>query len=404
MKITKIEVYRLFPRKVKPIQISDGVKDDDVITPVVCRIYTDEGIYGDGEAAMAYNVGADTVQHMTAEFARKIIGMDPLENEVIWNKIYRQSFWALNGGVVTTAAMSAIDNACWDIRGKYFGVPVYELLGGAMRTELRSYASQLQNGWSYRAGSALTPDDFAESARVAVAEGYDAIKVNFFTQAPSGKTYSDDERRGFPSPAFMNEIEARVKATRDAVGPNVDIIAECHAMTDPQSLIRFAERMEKYNLLALEEPCNPEPALYKYIASRISTPLAGGERVYTRAQFLPYLLDGSIRLLQPDIGPAGGITEIKKICDLADTFGVGVQIHTAGTPVEIAAALQVEAAIPNFTIHENLIWPLYEEYLELGKYPVEMANGKVYVPDRPGLGNELSDFALSHADILTVTE
>ncbi len=402
MKITKIEAFRLFPRAVRAVSTDAISKGESAITPVVCRIYTDTGLYGDGEAAMAFNCGAVSVMNMIAELSRKIIGMDPLENEVIWEKLMKNAFWTQNGGVVTTAAMSAIDNACWDIRGKHFNVPVYVLLGGKRRSELRSYASQLQFGWAENRGNAFTPEDFARNARAAIKEGYDCVKVNFFTHDEDGRNFSEDARTGTLTPAFLNKIEARVKAVRDAVGPDVDIIAENHAMTDPQSVVQFARRIEKYNISFMEEACYPDPAITKYIADHISIPLAGGERVYTRFGFEPYLRDGSLRLIQPDVGNSGGITEVKKICDAAYTHGVSVQIHTAGTPIETYAALQLESVIPNFTIHENLVWALYDEYQELAKNPVEFRDGKTIVPDGVGLGNELSEYALSHSEHITV--
>ena len=402
MKITKIEAFRVFPRAVRAVSTDAISKGESAITPVICRIYTDSGLYGDGEAAMAFNCGAATVSCMIAELGRKILGMDPLQNEVIWEKLMKNAFWTQNGGVVTSAAMSAIDNACWDIRGKHFNAPVHLLLGGKRRSVLRAYASQLQFGWAENRGNAFTPVDFARNARAAVDEGYDAIKVNFFTHDEDGSNFSEDDRTGTLTPAFLNKIEARVRAVRDAVGPDVELIVENHAMTDPQSVVQFARMIEKYNVSFMEEACYPDPAITKYIADHISIPLAGGERVYTRFGFAPYLRDGSLRLLQPDVGNSGGITEVRKICDAAYTYGVSVQIHTAGTPIETYAALHLEAVIPNFTIHENLVWSLYDEYQELAKYPVELRGGTVIVPDRPGLGNELSEYALSHSDVITV--
>ncbi len=175
MKITKIDVF----------QVSSP--DNPVWRPVLCRVYTDKGIYGDGEAAMAYGVASAGAFGMVQELANLVIGMNPLENEVIWQKMYRSTFWGQNGGGVFTAAMSAIDMAVWDIRGKYFNAPLYTLLGGKMRDNLRTYASQLQFGWGDTMKDMLTVDDYVRSAKKAVAEGYDCIKIDFFWYKPEGE-------------------------------------------------------------------------------------------------------------------------------------------------------------------------------------------------------------------------
>ena len=174
MKITKIEVL-----KVKTVRRT--------WRPVYCRIYTDEGIYGDGEAALAYGRAADAGFAAVKEFAGLVIGMDPLKNEVIWDKLYKTTFWGQNGGPVIFAAIGAIDMALWDIKGKFFNAPIHQLLGGARRDKLRSYASQLQNGWENNREDYVfqyAPEDFADAAKKAVAEGYDAVKFDFFEKKP----------------------------------------------------------------------------------------------------------------------------------------------------------------------------------------------------------------------------
>ena len=169
MKITKIDVFR--------VDDPENVKWH----PVLCRVYTDEGIYGDGEAAMAYGVGSRSAFGIIQDIATMVIGMDPLDNEVIWQKMYKDTFWGQNGGGIFSAGMSAIDLALWDIKGKYFNVPVYKLLGGKMNDNLRTYASQLQFGWSEVMGATFTTEEYVDAAKRAVVEGYDAIKTDFFT-------------------------------------------------------------------------------------------------------------------------------------------------------------------------------------------------------------------------------
>ena len=144
--------------------------------PILCRVYTDEGIYGDGEAALAYGIAAPAAFGMIRDLAALIIGMDPLDNEVVWDTLYKNTFWGQNGGPVVFAGISAIDFALWDIRGKFFNVPVYKLLGGKKQDNLRCYASQLQFGWSDHWEEAKDTEEYAANARKAVEEGYDATK------------------------------------------------------------------------------------------------------------------------------------------------------------------------------------------------------------------------------------
>ena len=163
MKITKVDVLMA---KIK-VPVSDGWR------PVFCRIYTDEGIYGDGEAAVTYMLGAPAAFSMIQDVAPLIIGMDPMDNEVIWDKIYKNTFWCQNGGPITFAAMSAIDIALWDIKGKALGLPLYKLFGGKFRSELRAYASQLQlSGWKKDTDNweiTQEPQEYYDAAKRAVA-------------------------------------------------------------------------------------------------------------------------------------------------------------------------------------------------------------------------------------------
>ncbi|MFZ7101877.1 MAG: mandelate racemase/muconate lactonizing enzyme family protein [Peptococcaceae bacterium] len=401
MKITKIDIMLLHPRNQKGESPKSAFVTPQ-FSPVVCRIYTDEGIFGDGEAALSFNCCATSAIYMIKDMAELIIGFNPLENEVIWDRMYRQSFWALNGGCVTSAAISAIDNAIWDIRGKVFNVPVHTLLGGKKRNELRCYASQIQFGWGNEPNPAKKTADFVQNALRAVEAGYDAVKANFFVLDEQGNSFTDEHRTGFVTPKFLNMVEERIAAVREAIGNDVDLIVENHGFTDSQSVVKVSKRIEKYNILFIEEPSTPSADITKYIADNISIPLAGGERIYTRQQYKPYLDNGSLRLIQPDLGTSGGITEVKKICDYAYTCDVSVQLHVCGSPIAVAASLQLEAVIPNFTIHEDLIFNHFAEYKELCIYEYGVKEGKITIPDRPGIGNELSEYALKTCDKITV--
>ena len=392
MKITKIDV----------IYVDLNPADNPGWGPIVCRVYTDGDLYGDGEAALAYGRAHRGAFGMLQDFAGAVIGMNPLDNEVIWEKLYKSTFWGQNGGPVVFSAISAIDTALWDIRGKFFGVPVYQLLGGKMRSKLRCYASQLQFGWGDKKVPALSIEDYVHNAKKAVAEGYDAIKIDFFTFDPDGHRYNSEETTRLLTPQHLNTVIGRVAAVREAVGPDVDIIMENHSYIDAQGAVQIGRAAEKYNIMYFEEPCTPTPEINKFVADRIRIPVTQGERLYSRWQYAPYFVNGSVQLIQPDIGNCGGITEAKKICDMAHVYDVGVQAHVCASPLSTAAALQLEAAIPNFTIHEHHVYNRYPYNKQLCVHDYQPVNGYIEVPDLPGLGNELSDFCFSHGELVTV--
>ncbi len=395
MRITKVDVFK----------VSDPASPG--IYPVLCRIHTDAGIYGDGEAALSYGIGATAAFGMVQDLANIIIGMDPLENEVIWDKMYRTTFWGQNGGGVFTAGMSAIDIALWDIRGKYFHVPVYTLLGGKLNDNLRCYASQLQFGWYHDRMSAMRSlQDYADAARRAVDEGYDAVKVDFFTFRPGEGGYTDRDRTGLLDPVTLRTVADRVRVTREAVGPDVDIIIENHSYLDANTAIQLAQAVEPYNILYFEEPNTPDPDTAVRLAEKIRIPIASGERIYTRWQYEKYFERNALHVAQPDIGTCGGITEVKKIADLAYIHDAAVQVHICGTPISVAAGLQVEAAIPNFVIHEHHQCNLLPDHIKLCRYDYQPVNGRYKVPELPGIGQELSDFVLNggrYVEKVTVT-
>ncbi|MDR1908893.1 MAG: mandelate racemase/muconate lactonizing enzyme family protein [Spirochaetaceae bacterium] len=391
MKITKIDIMQL--NQGQPSRRS-----------VILRIYTDEGIYGDGEAALAYGIGSTAAFGMIQDLAPLIIGDDPLAHEVIWNKLYKTTFWGQNGGPVTWAGISAIDIALWDIKGKFFNQPVYRLLGGKFRDDLRTYASQLQFGWGPEREAVGKTEDLAAVAKQVVAEGYDAVKIDFFTYDRDGRNFTTEEQTGLLSPYYLDLIEERVAAVREAVGPGVDIIAENHSKPDANGAVQIGNRIRKYNIFYFEEPNTPTPKLAKVIGDRIGIPIAHGERVYSRWQYAPYFENSSVQVIQPDLGNTGGITEAKKIADLAYTYDVSVQLHVCHSPLSTSAALHFEAAIPNFVIHEYHRASLIKTSQELCIYDPKPVKGRFAIPELPGLGNEWSEKALTENIKVTVRE
>lgn len=361
--------------------------------PVVVKINTDEGIAGFGEVGLAYGVGASAGFGMAKDLAKIIIGMDPMKNEAIWDKMQKKTFWGQGGGTVVTAGMSGIDIALWDIKGKALNTPVYQLLGGKTRDKIRAYASQLQFGWGKGTDKAMLvePQQYAEAALAAVDEGYDSIKIDVLAMDDKAN-WNQRNLNGVLSDRTLRLGYNRLKAVREAVGPDVDIIVEMHAFTDTTAAIQFGKMIEELGVYYYEEPVMPlNPKQMKKVADNVRIPIAAGERIYTRWGYRPFFEDGSIDVIQPDICTCGGLTEVKKICDMAHTYDVTVQIHVCGGPISTAAALQMEAAIPNFMIHELHRYALLEPNTRTCKYNYLPDKGMYDVPELPGIGQELSE-------------
>ena len=386
MKITKVDVW-----------ILDAGEQRGARYPICCRVHTDEGIYGDGEAGVAYGTGATAAWGMVIDMAQHIIGKDPMNTEAIWEEILKGTFWGQGGGVVVFSGMSAIDIALMDIKGKVLGVPIYQLLGGKCRDEVRCYASQLQFGWTTKIGPWGSTQEYVDIVAHAVSEGYDAVKIDFTTYDDDGKKIHHLTKEGFPDRSLYHRVERRMAAIRERF-PDVDIIVENHCQTDLTSAIKIGELCDKYDMMAYEEPVSMNnPEILRELRKFVRTPIAAGERIYSRWGYYNFLKDYSIQLIQPDACNCGGITELKKIADMAHVFDARVQVHVAGAVITNAASLQLEAAIPNFGIHEHHFRTTQECICKLGKYDLQPVNGKYIIPDRPGLGQELSDFAIQTA-------
>ena len=292
--------------------------------------------------------------------------------------------------------------ALWDIKGKALDLPVYRLLGGKFRSEIRAYASQLQSGWAANRVKCREPQEYGEAALKAREEGYDCVKYDFFSYAPDGREYHGEDYNRILSPATLRMLEARTAAVREAMGPDGDIIVESHARPNANAAIQIGQALEKYGIYYYEEPNTPTPKMTKYISEHVNIPLASGERIVTRWQYAPYFENNSLRVIQPDMGNCGGITETKKICDMAFIYDVNVQLHVCASPLSTAAALQLEAAIPNFLIHEHHVNALSDFMRRLCIHEYQPVNGKFTVPELPGLGNEFSEYALTHCEKVTI--
>lgn len=395
MKITSVDVFRLFDGK-------PSILDGTLFYPTVVRVNTDEGLSGFGELGLAYGNAHNAAFGIAVDFAKLIIGMDPLNNEEIWEKIFRKPFWGMGGGTVIFSGISGLDIALWDIKGKYFNAPIYKLLGGKTNSKLRTYASQLQFDWDTKITGMVKPEQYAEATRKALRQGYNCIKVDPVGYDLEGR-WMGWSNYGVLEYDQLKVAVDRVAAMREAGGPKMDIIIELHSLTDTNTAIQLARELEQFRIFYYEEPVHPlNSESMRQVADKVNIPIASGERIYSRWGYRPFLENRSIHVIQPDLGNCGGITEGKKICDMANVYDAAVQIHVCGGPIATAAALQVEAVIPNFLIHEQHAVAILEQNIQSCKYDYQPKDGYFEIPERPGIGQELTETAMSEAYKATV--
>ena len=394
MRIRSAEIYDARPR--------DNKQGLDL---VILRLWTDEGIYGLGEVALAYGTGSAAGMAMLKQLVERfVIGADPFRIEELWFTQFRNSFWGLGGGPVVYGGMSAIDEALWDIKGKALGAPVYELMGGLVNERLRLYA----NGWSNLAGPdgrplICTPDEYGEAVQSVIDDGYNALKFDPFYITP-------DRRSWHPTPLLDKEMmdlaESRVAAVREAVGPDVDICVEVHGNLAVSTAIEMGLRLVPYRPFFYEEPVHAlNVDAMRKVTQNVSLPIAAGERLYTRFGFRQYIESQALDILQPDVGLAGGLTETKKIADYAETYNLHIQPHLCAGPIHTAACIQLDACLTNFIIQE---WRPYagDSVLELVEEPLDdkAVDGYLTVPDRPGLGVTLNEEAIRQYECIRIDE
>jgi galactonate dehydratase len=352
--------------------------------PVLVEIATDQGLIGVGEAAVAYGIGGTAAAGMVKDFVDGLLlGRDAFRVEELWTEMYDHSFWAKGGGPIVFAGISAIEQALWDIKGKALGVPVYELLGGKVRERIRVYA----NGWSYRC---VTPDDYAKAAERTVRDGYTALKC-YPLATPNDHGGIRHVSRRAVDRAFADLAFDKVKAIRQAVGTNVDIMADLSGGLTTDESIRFCRRLEALDLLFVEEPVDPfDIGALKKVSEHINIPIALGERVYTRYGFRPILESRAADILQPDIGNTGGIMETKKIAAMAEVYNMRIQPHICASPVSTAAALQLDACVSNIIIQELYPYRSAEHFQIVDHAPeLDLVEGELPISSSPGLGVSL---------------
>src|SRR6516165_3138764 len=376
MKITEIKIYR----------VSIGGRN-----PVLVQIFTDAGVSGVGEAAVAYGTGAPAAAAMVKELAEGfVLGKDPFHIEALWSEMYDHTFWAKGGGPIIFDGISALEQALWDIKGKALGVPVYELLGGKIRDNVRVY----DNGWSF---DCIKPEEFARAAERVVKDGYTAMKM-YPLAVPTGPYggVGHVPRRSVDRAAEERAV-ASVKAVRDAVGPKIDIMLDVSAELTTDAIIRIGRRVQEYDIMSFEEPVDPfDVEALKKVSDQLQMPIAVGERLYTRYGFRRVLEQHAADILQPDVGNTGGIMEAKKIAAMAEAFNMRIAPHNAAGPICTAAELQLDACISNFLIQEVYPYRDPKVYQVVDHAPEsDIRDGLMPIPDRPGLGVELVEERVS---------
>jgi len=338
------------------------------------KLETDSGIVGWGEPILEGR--ARTAASAVAELIENyLVGNDPAEIERHWQRMYRGGFY--RGGPILMSALSGIDQALWDIKGKHHDMPVYELLGGRARDRIRLY--------DHFGGSA--PEETAASARESVADGFSMIK--------SGPSLS---WRYVDSPATIEKERAHVRAAREAVGDEVDIALDFHGRLSVPMAKRLVAELEAFDPMFYEELVVPEKNdELPRIASKTTVPIATGERMYTRWDFKPALDGGAVDIVQPDVSHAGGITEMRKIAAMAEAYDAAIAPHSPLGPVALAACLHVDACTHNALAQEQIVLqndvPTYLEDESI----LNHEDGYVDVPTDPGLGVTIDEDALRDA-------
>ncbi|ESY23511.1 galactonate dehydratase [Mesorhizobium sp. LNJC394B00] len=336
------------------------------------KIETDAGVTGWGEPVVEGR--ALTVEAAVKELGDYLIGKDPRLIEDHWTVMHRGGFY--RGGPILMSAIAGIDQALWDIKGKALGVPVHELLGGKLRDTIKVY--------SWIGGD--RPAEVADGAREVVARGFQALKMN-----------GTEELQIVDSHDKIDAAVERVAMVREAVGPNIGIAVDFHGRVHRPMARMLVKELEPYRLMFIEEPVLSENReALKEIAALGSTPIALGERLYSRWDFKSVFEQGAVDIIQPDLSHAGGITECRKIAAMAEAYDIAVAPHCPLGPIALAACLQLDAVSYNCFIQEQSLGIHYNAANDLLDYAANKdvfryEDGYVAIPDGPGLGVEIDE-------------
>lgn len=373
MKITDVKAYVVDP----PLPAYGSSKDREW---TFVQIDTDEGITGWGEATN-YPGGGSFLSAQAILLQKEVlVGEDPADIERIWHKLYRRYTYLGARGLPTTA-ISGIDIALWDIKGKALGKPIYDLLGGKFRDSIRLYA----NGWF---GGCSTPEEYVAAAKAVIASGHDAIKLDpFLEMIPYHTGYVTGQISAAGEELGCNIVAA----LRGALGPKVEILIDAHGHYNVPTAVRLANRLYAESKIDwFEEPVPPEgyDAL-RAVREQVQCALCVGERLFTRWDFLPIFQQRLADYVMPDVVWTGGISELKKIATMAEAYFVPISPHNAMGPLQVVAGTHVMMTVPNFyrLEHSTAAIPAYNLML---MEPIHFQGNEVRVSGKPGLGVELN--------------
>ena len=342
---------------------------------LLVKVTTDNGIVGIGEAGLhGVTEAADAA---VRTFGRYLVGKDPLQIEHHFQFMYRFSHFR---GAAVGGAISALDIALWDIAGKHFEAPAYQLMGGKVRDKARVYM--------HVGGDSV--EDLYASAKAAAAEGFTAVRFTPFVESDDHQYYN------MRYSAMLSEAVSRVAAVREAVGNDVDLCVEIHRRLGIPEAIQLGREIAEFRPFFYEDPTTPDSnESMAEIARNIPIPIATGERLHTMWEFRELLQQRACTYIRPDVCLAGGLTHSKKIAAVAESFNVGViPHHNPLTPISTAACIQIDACIPNFVLQEYT-GESEPPKSDLLVTPLELVEGYLIVPEGPGLGIELNEAALS---------
>lgn len=337
------------------------------------RVETDTGLVGIGESGFwGYPEGTEAI---TKHLTKYLLGKDPLRIDHHWQYVYRNNH---HRGGALHGALSAIDIALWDIKGKYYNAPVWQLLGGKCREKVRVYI-HLHGSYD---------EELVEDAIEKVKQGFTAVRFSPFVPGAQKFTHS----------SLIETTVNRVRALREAVGKDVDILIDVHNRLSPSDAIVLGRELEKYHLLFIEDPTKQDTAeAMAYVAANCPVPIATGERLHTIFEFKEFLHDRACAYVRPDICLAGGITQTKKIVALAEAYQVVAVPHNPLSPISTAACVQIDACAPNCLIQEYMgdgSLPGEEWKREIVETPLRLEKGYLIVPEEPGIGIKLDEDGL----------
>lgn len=344
-------------------------------------VHTDEGITGLGEATLESH--DDSLLGVLKDLSDLVVGQDPMDVGLLVQHLFKERFW--KGGVVKASIISGIELACWDIKGKALGKPVYELFGGKIRDKIRVYA----NGWT---GGATDPAVIKDKAAEAIAAGYKAFK---FSLAIPTWPMRDLET--------VKRIRKAAETIRDAVGPDAPLLFDGHGRYDSDLAIQIGHALEDLNLLFFEEPVQPEDEEgMARVSARVNIPIAAGERLTLKQEFRRLLQSRAVSVVQPDLAHCHGFLEGVKIAAISESFNGFVAPHCPMSPVITAISLHLDAIAPNFLIQERLF--LNDWRNDVITQPLVVKDGFLELNDKPGWGVELDmDLCRKHPRIVAGT-